>query len=356
MESTSSDLLEGTRPKRLIRRQGRWYLETVRLVSNGDGVFQPRVQRIEGKTAILETLRRIRRGRTLVEATSDIVSRTDIEDGASFDAVDGSWLPSSIASSHAKRSGNAAPRTPTEAALAAELTLLRASFEGMVARLARLEQQVRRLSDELRAVATTVTTVMQEPPAPPSAEVPAPQSAVAAAERAAPPGPPEAAPEPENELRPPLRLPTMSALVKTLAQLSGQQIALKEMKDAGADFLAPAARFFASWLIDDGNAEVGGILCDAEAAVRLGGGLLMLSHSEIDAQVSADKPSEEAKLSMSEICNNLSSPLNEISGNPHVRSQPLMSLAERVPDWLGTPRSCLVCVHPGGGSLVLVGR
>ena len=153
-----------------------------------------------------------------------------------------------------------------------------------------------------------------------------------------------------------MRLPSVSVLVKTLAQLSGQQVALKEMKDAGAGSLEPAGRFLASWLVDDQNEEVGGILCDAETAVRLGGALLMLSRSEIDAQVSAGEPSDESKLSMSEICNNLSGPLNEIPGNMHVRAQPLVSLAERVPDWVKAPRHRLVCVHPGGGVLVLIGR
>jgi len=90
---------------------------------------------------------------------------------------------------------------------------------------------------------------------------------------------------------------------------------------AGAGFLAAPDRFFVSSLVDDQNAEVGGIFCDAEAAIRLGGGLLMLSRSEIDAQVAAQMPSDEAMLSMSEICNNLSAPLNEIPGNLHVRAQ-----------------------------------
>ena len=344
MDSISSDLLEGTRPKRLIRRNGRWYLETVRMVSNGDGVFSPRVQRIEGKVAIVEALRRTRRGRALVETTSELVSRDDIPDGASFDPIDGSWLPSARTPSQGRRSGDGATRTPTEAALAAELTLLRATFEGVVGRLARLEQEVRRLSMEVRTPECAA-------PRAPQIEAPAPEIS----RRAGPPAPrPVAAPR--NERPPALRLPSVSVVVKTLAQLSGQQVGLKEMKDAGAGLLEPEARFLASWLVDDQNEEIGAIICDVEVAVRLGGALLMLSRSEIDAQVSAGEPSDESKLSMSEICNNLSGPLNEVPGNPHVRAQPLVSLADRVPDWVRTPRSRLICVHPGGGQLVLVGR
>ncbi|MBM4362977.1 MAG: hypothetical protein FJ104_09875, partial [Deltaproteobacteria bacterium] len=71
----STDLLEGGRPRRLLRRQGRWLLEVTRLVSTGDGVFSPRTQRLEGQGAILDALRRSRHGRALADSAARLLSR-----------------------------------------------------------------------------------------------------------------------------------------------------------------------------------------------------------------------------------------------------------------------------------------
>ncbi len=339
MGTVSPDLLEGSRPKRLVRRQGRWYLEVVRLVSKGDGIFQPRTQRIAGRGAILEALTRSRQAHRLVEATERLLSRGAGDDETSFDCVDGAWLPSTLAASNAPALLDV--RTPTEAALSAELTLLRARFEGVVARLTSLERKFEhRLSVESRAVEYVSRVSVR-----PAAVLP-------------PPKPASIAPVPETTVvatSPPLRVPSLGVLVNTLVQLSGQQIALKEAKDFGPGW-GGSARLFASWLIDDEGKVVGGMVCDGELVARLGGALLMLARSEIDAQASAAQPSEEVALSMSEICNNLSGAFNEIPGNPHVRSEPLAPLGERAPEWLPSARTRLACVHPGGGSMVLLGK
>jgi hypothetical protein len=190
----------------------------------------------------------------------------------------------------------------------------------------------------------------QSCPEPVAAEVP--QAAQAPSRVAATPP----AGTPARVAKAPIRLPAVGVLVHVLKDLAGQEIPLKEVKGAPADWRAASERYFVSWLVDDENAEVGGILCDVEAVVRLGGALLMLPRSEIDAQVSAGAPNDDVKMATSEIFNNLSGPVNDVPGNPHVRAQPIAALAERVPEWLESARMRLVCAHPGGGKLALVGR
>jgi hypothetical protein len=352
LPDVSVDLLDGSRPKRLVRRNRRWHLEVVRFVSRGEGVFQPHTHRVEGNAAILELLGRSRHGRALLESTRHIVAREGADD-ESFDAVDGRWVPTSAAPSGTKQLGRHQPRTATEAALAAEVTLLRACVEGLTTRVARLEERLSRIVEEARHARSM---------APPrsargeSSALQAPRAGAAPREtdRSKPTRAEvkdESVPE-QRRLRP----PSFTAVMATLSQLAGQPVPLKEAKEAAPAWLTDPTRFFVALLVDDQDGEVGAVLCDAEAVARIGGALLLLPRSEIDAQATTGAPSEESKMSMSEICNNLSGPVNETRGNPHVRARILTPLDGNVPDWLRVAPARLVCVHAGGGTIAIVGR
>jgi hypothetical protein len=370
--TVSSDLLDGGRPKRLVLRQGRWYLEMSRLVSTGDGVFAPKTHRIEGNGAIVEGLRRSKHGRALADAAARLVARGDAGSDASYDAVDGSWVPSSIAPSYIKQLGRKDVRTPAEAALMAELTLLRAAYDGLVARVARLERTlsegvvVRPSADRIAETWASASPDRtrgqddhderddhdgderrdhdgdgrQDGDSGPAAQEP----------------PEVAAPPPESEAPKPLRLPGINVVTSLLKQLCGQEIPLKELKQVPEDWFLTPTRYSASWLVDDQGVEVGAMLCDVEAVARLGGTLLMLPQSEIDSQASAENPTEDVVSAASEICNNLSGPLNKLPGNTHVRSTSLERLDDLMPEWLRTPRAHFTCAHPGGGVLMMLSR
>jgi hypothetical protein len=298
------------------------------------------------------------------------------ENDGVFELVGGAWVPAKAAPSNARELGLADRRSPTEAALAAEVVVLRATVEALMARVARLERKVaydlpRERVAAGRSGAHTIdglgrsAALADAPPVscdgrrPPAARPELPlrfsQSPASVPDGpAAQPVPVAVAPGAAS--KPPLRLPPLVVLVNVLKDLAGQEIPLKETRGAPPDWTTAPGRYFAAWLVDDDGADVGGVLCDVEAVARLGGALLMLPRSEIDAQASAGTPSDDVKMAASEICNNLSGPVNDVPGNPHVRALSIAALTERIPDWLETARVRLACVHPGGGKLVLVGR
>jgi hypothetical protein len=365
----SIDLLDGGRPKRLILSQGRWYLEMTRLVSAGDGVFQPRSHRVEGKGTILEALRRSKHGRSLVDAAARLVANGDGAD-ASFDAVEGAWVPSRLAPSYIKQLARTDVRTPAEAALIAELTLLRASHEGLMARVARLERLVAKSSDlssEAHPFATPgahthrelpYAASLPEPDELPAHEEPAHDGeedpAAAFRDEAAPAGASVASSD-DPDAGAVLRFPPLSLVTDALRELSGQEIPLKEMKGAGSDWVESPSRYQVAWLVDDMGDPMGAILCDFVAVARLGGAMLSLSQADIETHAAAEQPSEEIVNAASDLAMTIGGLIGDVEGNPRVRAKGFLPL-EEASDWLQTPGRLLVSAHPGGGTVAFVSR
>lgn len=79
-------------------------------------------------------------------------------------------------------------------------------------------------------------------------------------------------------------------------------------------------------LLDDEGRERGAVVLDLTAALLLGAGLLGLPRGEALRQIKENDPSEDALLAVSEICNNLTGPVNSVAGNEHVRSTALANL------------------------------
>jgi hypothetical protein len=403
----TADLLDGGRPKRLILRQGRWILEMMRLVSTGEGVFQPRSTRIEGKQAVIETLRRSKNGKTLVDAATKIVSNGSASEDASFDAVDGAWVPSRLAPSYIDQLKRTEARSPVEAALIADLTMLRASHEGLMARVARLERLLgNQLDGEVHPFSVKPERLRQATPhaatlregLPPRGELEsdasgrdepgeyddahaddAPRGASArhherddrtsdaegpaagdADERAysdaGQPGADDADDPARAETSDALRFPALGLITDALKQLCGHEIPLKEMRNAPSPWLDSPSRFHASWFVDDAGEMQGGVVCDLEAVARLGGAYLAMSQADIEAQVAAEHPGEDLVSAASDICNTLAGLVNDVRGNRPVRASPLSPLEAGPPPWLDSPGTRMVCMHPGGGTVAFVGR
>jgi hypothetical protein len=122
---------------------------------------------------------------------------------------------------------------------------------------------------------------------------------------------------------PVMNLPAPRALSECLAMLLETPPPLELRKEELLDELMHP---LACKLLDDEGRERGAIVMDLRAALLLGAGLLALPRDEALRQLQDNQPSEDALLASSEICNNLTAPLNAVPGNPHVRSTVLASV------------------------------
>lgn len=351
----SGDLLDGGRPKRLVLRQGRWFLEVSRLVSTGDGVFQPRSTRIEGKPAIVEALRRSKHGQGLADGAAKLVANAAGAGDQSFDAIDGAWVPSRGAPSATKQLGPGEVRTPLEAALLADLTMLRASHEGLVARVGRLERLLAKKLDgepvaarRERAALPVMEESVPHEVAVASGDEHSPDPSALDARRA-----PAVAEEPHAGA---IEFPALGLVTDALKQLSGHDVPLKEMKNAPSSWLESPARFYASWLADESGDVLGGIVFDTEAVARLGGAYLAMPQADIEAHAASAELAEDIVSAASDICGTLAGLVNDLRDNPRVRSTPLAPFGDGAPDWIESPAVRIVCVHPGGGTVALLSR
>jgi hypothetical protein len=119
-----------------------------------------------------------------------------------------------------------------------------------------------------------------------------------------------------------LTLPTLPALLECLTMLMGSAPDVERSTEQPFDKLD---RPQICKLLDDEGRERGAIVLELKAAVLLGAALLALPRDEALRQVAENDPSEDALLAMSEICNNLTGPVNAVAGNQHVRSTALTS-------------------------------
>lgn len=354
--SLSTDVLSRATPTRLICRGGRWMLELTRLEAVDRDVFQPRLTRLEGSESILAALRRSDEGQHLVSGAAQIMRSPRLDEDRAFEVNEGDWVPSSDASLPGGRAPASAENDVADTAralaeLRAELVVLRASHARLRDRVIDLEAA---LSGGVPANARPrgsrgAARRRSEPPpgfapAPPANEPLANPAAFAATQAspglsqsapAATPAPaPVAADAPiptfeelakavtGEPARPPLSLPALPTLLECLATLMGAAPAVEKASATSFDKL-DRPQFCK--LLDDEGRERGAIVLELKAAVLMGAGLLALPREEALRQVRENDPSEDALLAMSEICNNLTGPVNAVTGNDHVRSTALTS-------------------------------
>lgn len=70
------------------------------------------------------------------------------------------------------------------------------------------------------------------------------------------------------------------------------------------------------------------MIFDLEAALRLAGALLMESEEVIESLLEEKVMSDEMLDAASEVCNTLTSALNKVSGNPHLRAGKMQPFTE----------------------------
>ncbi|HEX2875587.1 MAG TPA: hypothetical protein VHP33_30250 [Polyangiaceae bacterium] len=381
--SLSTDVLAKATPTRLVCRGGRWVLELTRLEAVDRDVFQPRLTRLEGPDSILAVLRRSEEGQLLASGAAQIMRSPRTEEDRAFEVNEGDWVPTSDAGfsrhhSHSPSPGHTDGGTDASelisvvAELRAELAVLRASHARLRDRVIALEasqsgiaqpnlrgtiprgpRSQRRRSEPPPAFSPAQAEV--EPLAPaaafaatqaspalgdsreaqrPGAPVPGVQEPAAKASQE-PQASPSAAPHQSfeelakamvGEQPPPvLTVPSLRSLSECLAGLleSPPPLEPTPAKEISLDGLSKPQ---ACKLLDDEGRERGAIILDLRAALLLGAGLLALPRDEALRQLKENEPSEDALLATSEICNNLTGPINAVSGNAHVRSTAMTSV------------------------------
>ena len=390
--SLSADVLTRATPTRLVCHGGRWTLEISRLEAVDRDVFQPRLTRLEGSESILAALRRSEEGQHLLNGAAQLMRGPRSDDDRAFEVSEGDWVPSADASMPTRgqaRDADAnanADTTRAVAELRAELAVLRASHARLRERVIALEasqngvaqpnlrpprgsRSQRRRSEPPAAFAEA--DVGHEPLAnnpgfaatqaspglgvglPPPAVAPAAApreagapAAVAEAPAAMPPSIEDMARALVGEQLPPvLNLPAVPSLAECLTMLMGSAPTLERAAEASLSELQGGQ---ICKLLDDDGRERGAIILDLKAAVMLGAALLALPRDEALRQIKEKAPSEDALLATSEICNNLTGPVNGVSGNAHVRSTALVALSADGVAALPTPRARLDLLVEGG--------
>lgn len=331
-------------------------LELTRLEAVDRDVYQPRLTRLEGTDSILAALRRSEDGQQLVSSAAQLMRGPRIDEDRAFEVSEGDWVPTGDhgdaprpATHHADPNAND-DTLRAVAELRAELAVLRASHARLRERVIALEaaqnglpvaalraprgsRAQRRRSEPPPAAAPGFTEPERKPEPLPAGNVAFDATQASAPLQAAvptpPAGEPAAAPPTFEELAkslagepqlPALTLPSLPSVSECLATLMGSAPDLQRSPEKPFDVLD---RPHGCKLLDDEGRERGIILMDLRAAVLLGAALLALPRDEALRQLTENDPSEDALLAMSEICNNLTGPVNGAKGNAHVRSTAL---------------------------------
>lgn len=387
--SLSTDVLARATPTRLICRAGRWTLELTRLEAVDRDVFQPRLTRLEGSESILAALRRSDDGQHLASGAAQLMRAPRGDDDRAFEVSEGDWVPSadtSLLSRDRARDPEELDAARAVAELRAELAVLRASHARLRERVIALEATQSGLPQpNARSPRGSRAQRRRSEPPPGFVEAAAPPDAFAnnpgfAATQASPGlplggGTPSPAPSPAapvvaktpaaapparalppsiedmaralvgEQVPPVLSPPTLPAIAECLAMLVGSPPELQVVPDVPLGEIEGGQ---VCKLLDDDGRERGAIILDLRAAIRLGAALLALPREEAQRQIDAAEPSEDALLATSEICNNLTGPLNAVAGNAHVRSTALAALSESEVEHLPAARQRFDLLVEGG--------
>jgi hypothetical protein len=126
-----------------------------------------------------------------------------------------------------------------------------------------------------------------------------------------------------------ISLPAATALTDLIRGLAGPDANLSpcDRTDWGSLVAGGSLVFFAV-IQDNAGDEAGSMLFDLEAALRLAGALLMESEEMIESLLEEKIMSDEMIDAASEVCNTLTSALNKVSGNTHLRSGKMQPFTE----------------------------
>lgn len=153
-----------------------------------------------------------------------------------------------------------------------------------------------------------------------------------------------------------LRLPQTRDVSVCLKQLIGDRFTVHDWRKDVTDFNALKGPWYISTLIDDAGVVVGAMLGDLISTVNLGGGLMMLAPAELKEQLVAMEAGEETAAAYGEVFNTLSSLVNAVSGNTHVRTTYLEPFTPERFGWVLDPLHRLEMEDATGGRMVFVSK
>ncbi len=389
----ASQQLSGGSPSRLLCEGGKWVLEVVRHVNVGHDLIRPTTERLTGSRVINSYFTSNPDKDQLARAARELMQTDAGVEPRCFSAVGGRWIASSIPppAAHARAARPAPEATPLETRvgeLSAQVVLLAAVQEGLLARLARLEGKLREwgnapppsrvqhpASGALEYDAEREEQLAIEPAADDyaaegsqdfeaAADEAPPDDALGAEEGGYDEPPPEEelpadaegapeAEEPPPEERLELRLPHVSELAKCMELLIGGELAAEEAEALPVN--RTTRDCYAASLLDDTDRAIGLILMDLKATVFLGGTLMMLPRGELEQQLRSFSPGEDSIAASAEICNALTGAINGAQ-EQHVRASALEKFDFRRASWVTDPAQRVDIKDSFGGRIVVFSR
>lgn len=313
--------------ERLQKTAGAWRLEFQQLVYHSPVSLRPKRFAVQGEQAILQQLRELSGHEPLVR-DAERLFRGAAADG-SYIAREGRWfpelVPDTLAEPESTSSADAGPEFSEERERGRKL------LEELARRMIALERSIDQLGMKIESsisalaaaaaqggLARARTEQAMSPARGSMQPTAAARSVSPTAVTEAQPAVAAASAAPERKS---ISLPAATALTDLIRGLAGSDASLQPADRV--DFAALAAAgtlvFFAP-LQDSSGTEMGCMVFDLEAALRLAGALLMESDEMIESLLEEKIMSDEMLDAASEVCNTLTSALNKVSGNPHLRS------------------------------------
>ncbi|MDD9942497.1 MAG: hypothetical protein OXU20_15770 [Myxococcales bacterium] len=334
--------IDRSRPVALQQSDGVWSLEVEELIRVTRNTFRPKRQKVTGVDAIMQHLQ-LHQG-PLAGATRAVFEQAAGGLEARFELRGGGWVPVPELESLPAQQSQSAVGSASAGMLEGSA---RQEWDAMQQRIQHLERTVALLSEELANAA------MEMPPASADHEA-ADEMAATGEEPQASSVEPEAEQEPEPDFAA-LKVPQLDAVMDLVKGLAGDDVSLTPVDATEWDFEERGQGHLAV-LKNDSGEVVGALLMDLEATIRLAGGMLMEPAEELDSQVEGQSPSEDILDAAGEVLNTLTSAVNKVSGNPHVRAGGLEVMDFEANPWMKKPRvrSDLKCNI--GGTVVILGR
>jgi hypothetical protein len=321
--------------ERLQKSAGAWRLEFQQLVYSSPVSLRPKRFAVHGEQAILQQLRELS-GAELLVRDAERLFRGAAADGA-YIARDGRWFPELLPENMQEIEPVS---EEAEAPLSEHSERGRMLLEELARRMIALEKSLEQLGTKIEGSISALSTAAAssnfiagraateqvmaavEARAPTVAVAAQPTSAAAGAGASgAFPQPPAAEAASAAVARKSISLPASTALTDLIRGLAGPDATV--MPGERNDWPALAASgtpVFYAVVQDNAGEEAGCMLFDLESALRLAGALLMESDEMIESLLEEKMMSDEMIDAASEVCNTLTSALNKVSGNPHLRS------------------------------------
>lgn|GEM_PF-5089427 len=321
--------------ERLQKTAGAWRLEFQQLVYHSPVSLRPKRFAVQGEQAILQQLRELSGHEPLVRDAERLFRGAAGE--GSYVAREGRWFPELLPDTMPEPEVSPDADAPSE--FSEERERGRLLLEELARRMISLEKSVEQLGEKIASSLSSLAVAAAQVDLAarartdqamgnahvamqPTAAMPAVHGGVSpTAATGAQPALAGAAPAPSAPSRKSISLPAATALTDLIRGLAGPEANLQTSDRTDYPGLSAAGTpIFYAAVQDNAGEEAGCMLFDLEAALRMAGALLMESDEMIESLLEEKMMSEEMLDAASEVCNTLTSALNKVSGNPHLRS------------------------------------